>query len=176
MAKLADYPLTGALLRELCQLEAADEAMPLTILVNVYRGRLREPLAGLTRLFMESYLTQTAETAKWLNDLVRERYGVDGELLQLDDDLAGLFTLAIVDEYPWNAVVEDEPEEEKAELLWAARDNWFSYDPIALLTYLTHPGIPLVPLAAVLERELELLPTAAEMVLAFANVQPGADV
>jgi hypothetical protein len=149
---MADYPLTQALIVELCGLGPNDQELPLQVLVNLHRPQLRRPLEGLAMYAVTqpvALLDDSERTIVFhLDENVRERYPAlqGGELYASSSTIQQLSSMAA-----WQAGANDYPEPTSFrdlptigavfyELKRRVFDGWEAYDPLLFLYALTFNG------------------------------------
>jgi hypothetical protein len=171
MSELTSYPRVHGLLCEFLQLEEADTQLPLTVLVNLHRARLRAPLRGLGGLTVDRFSRSAANAlfvvtaAAVFGELYPQL--ASGELFKHDDELAdaqrplsGPNRQAVEQQLRDFGLNEDEKVLIKYSYL-----SWRGYDHLVQLHRLTWDVHHQPTLLAVLERELALSPEVRHSVL-----------
>jgi hypothetical protein len=168
---MADTPMFEALLAELCGLDEQDMQLPLPVLVNLHRARLRAPLRGLS-VYAGELPLDTREGVRTLQDRLQETYGLEGGLLETQEvlDLYGF----VDNRNPWGLADANGTGLTEAEeyLIEAADADWLSFDPLVWLCFLAYPGLVGTDAFRLIEAELGVQPAAHRMILDMAALAP----
>jgi hypothetical protein len=180
MSELSDYPLTRALLTELCGYTPEDEALPLPILCKMYKGVLQKPLNVLSDLvtFPESLygLSRARLGSNGQLDEIYERYPVmlhtfnaqANQLKQLSWQLGGTGVPLWVQARDYIDGINARA------ILWKAERMWIGCWPAILLHRLTWDAQPMAPLLSMLEIMLRAEPAMAPTLIGIAREATGA--
>jgi hypothetical protein len=157
-----DLPLTRAFLKQLLQLEAGDERLPLSLLVRMYREQLRMPLYWV--LMYASSTDWEARVAAAYPHVPEAVFR--GQVSVMDaEDVAPRWTQRDVEDIKRF----ESTNPALARVLWVAIIDRPFYDPAIVLHHMTWEGRNPEGLACVLESELAILPEAATMLMQMAR-------
>jgi hypothetical protein len=154
-----------------------DANLPLTVLANVYRARLRAPLEKLAETYGGHVQDPWARASKVVH-MVEERWPAltDGMLFEQVERLNQLLNLLPVSNvnqsYGELLQLARNPSPTVEQLLVVAWDGSAPHDPLVLLHELTHQGMSEEALEchlACLTRELEIDPAAMELINAMTD-------
>lgn len=162
------------LLMRIMGVDGEDADVPLPVLVNLHRGRLRAPLERLDQLY-GGHAQSPWMRASLIVYKVEQRWPSlkDGEIFGTDVLLANLAKkLPTYDGADIKQVTRN-PNPAIAELLRMARGGWTCLEPLVLLHELTHQGMGAPELdiyERLLARELELDPAVIELINEMAGL------
>jgi hypothetical protein len=168
---MSTTPRFDALLAELCGLDELDLQLPLVVLVNLHRARLRAPLRGLVvHALAGGGELRTLDDVQRLDARLAKTHGLDEDVLGADSAVSEHYNMTR-EAAAWYDGGEATRLPEYERLLMRAMDeDWHSFDPVSWFFYLSCREVDEAHIPELLEAELTVQPQAHRMVLEMADL------
>jgi hypothetical protein len=164
---MSDTPHLDALLRELCGLDELDAQLPQAVLINLHRARLHAPLRGLACRARE-LPGSTREKMRELQRQLAETYGLDAQALEDGEQVMPYYHAATADDDWERRGMGGVLTVEEQDLVSAVDADWFSFDAIVWLFFLSRRELSHAYVPELIEAELVVQPNTHRMILDMA--------